>query len=168
MTTESRPTSQSRGHVLLARLVGTRAAALEVDVALVAVRIALAWIFIYNGAAKAFGWWNGPGIDGTADFMSDTAHLNPGGFFAVLVCIIELGAAIALILGLGSRLFALALVGDQIVAIITVNWTNGIEQLHAGYELNLALVALALVIVLVGGGRFSIDALVERRLAARE
>ena len=168
MKTESKPTAQGRGRVLLGRLVGTRAANLEVDMALGAVRIALAWIFIYNGGAKAFGWFDGPGIHGTADFMSDTAHLNPGGFFAVLVCVIELGGAIALILGLGSRLFALALVGDQVMAMITVTWTNGIEQLHAGYELNLALVALALVIVLLGAGRFSVDALAERRLAARE
>jgi putative oxidoreductase len=99
--------------------------------------------------------------------MSDTAHLNPGGFFAVLVCVIELGAAIALILGLGSRLAALVLVGDQIVAVITVNWTNGIEQLNGGYELNIALIALALVMVFMGAGRYSVDAIVERRLAAK-
>jgi putative oxidoreductase len=153
---------------VIGRLVSTRPATREVDIALVAVRIALAWIFLYNGSAKAFGWFNGPGLDGTADFMSDTAHLNPGGFFAVLVCVVELGAAVALIFGLASRLFALVLVGDQVIAIITVSWTNGIEQLHAGYELNLALIALALVIVLLGAGRFSVDALAERRLAAVE
>jgi putative oxidoreductase len=167
MNTET--TSIGRGRRgLLARLVATSAASREVDIALVVVRVALAWIFIYNGAAKAFGWWDGPGIHGTADFMSDTAHLNPGGFFAVLACVIELGAAIALILGLGSRLFALALLGDQIVAVITVNWTNGIEQLNGGYELNLALIALAIVVILMGAGRFSVDALAERRLAAKE
>jgi putative oxidoreductase len=165
MATETTTTPGARG--LLARVVRTRPATLEVDVALLVVRIALAWIFIYNGGAKAFGWWNGPGIDGTADFMSDTAHLNPGGFFAVLVCVIELGAAIALILGLGSRLAALVLVGDQIVAVITVNWTNGIEQLNGGYELNIALIALALVMVFMGAGRYSVDAIVERRLAAK-
>ncbi len=152
----------------LARLVGTSTASREVDIALLVARIALAWVFIYNGTAKAFGWFDGAGISKTADFMSDTAHLNPGGFFAVLACLIEISAAVALILGLGSRLFALALLGDQIVAIITVNWTNGIEQLRGGYELNLALVALAVVVMLVGAGRFSVDALVERRIAATE
>lgn len=167
MTTAT-STAQPRSRGLLARLVSTRPASREADIALLVGRLALAWIFIYNGGAKAFGWWNGGGIDATADFMSDTAHLNPGGFFAVLACVIELSAAVGLIVGLASRLFALALVGDQIVAVITVNWTNGIEQLNAGYELNLALIALALVIVLLGAGRFSLDALIERRIAARE
>lgn len=168
METTATPATQPRGRGLIARVVKTNPATLEVDLALLIVRIALAWIFIYNGGAKAFGWFDGPGLSGTADFMSDTAHLDPGGLFAVLVCVIELAGAVALILGLGSRLFGLALAGDMIVAMITVNWTNGIEQLRAGYELNLALVALALVVMLLGAGRFSLDALVERRLAARE
>jgi uncharacterized membrane protein YphA (DoxX/SURF4 family) len=54
MATETTTTPGARG--LLARVVRTRPATLEVDVALLVVRIALAWIFIYNGGAKAFGW----------------------------------------------------------------------------------------------------------------
>lgn len=154
---------------LLTRVVGTRSASREVDVALVIVRIALAWIFFYYGTAKLFGWFDGAGIDGTADFMSDTAGLNPGGFFAVLGGVIELGGAIALIFGIGSRLFGLALVGDMVMAMVTVTWAHGIHSnTNAGYETNVALAALALVIVLLGAGRFSVDALVERRIAADE
>jgi putative oxidoreductase len=169
MATDTKATVPRRRGGLLARVVRTSPASREVDLALVVVRIALAWVFIYNGGAKAFGWFNGPGFNATADgLMSDTAHLNPGGFFALLVCVIELGGAIALILGVGSRLFALALVGDMVMATITVTWSNGIEQLNAGYELNLALAALALVIVLLGAGRFSVDAIAERRIVAKE
>ena len=72
------------------------------DFALLAARIALAWIFIYYGAGKLFGWFNGPGIHRTALYFSQTAHLHPGGFFAVLGGVIELGGGIALALGLGS------------------------------------------------------------------
>ena len=67
-------------------------------------RIALAWIFIYYGAGKLFGAFNGPGIHRTALYFSNTAHLHPGGFFAVLGGILEFGSAIALALGLASRL----------------------------------------------------------------
>jgi putative oxidoreductase len=151
-------------------LVSTRIAALPADLALIAVRTALAWIFIWYGAGKLFRWFSGPGIHQTAVFMSDTAHLHPGGFFAVLGGVIEFGGAIALALGLASRLAGLALFGDMVMAMITVTWANGFnsEKLPAGYELNLALCVLALVVVLLGAGRFSIDALVERRLTTMD
>ena len=153
--------------VLMATLFRTRPSVLGTDVAVVPVRIALVWIFAYYGGGKLFGWFNGPGIHRTSLFMAETAHLRPGGFFAVLGGIIEVGAAIALALGLVSRLAALALFGDQVVAMITVSWVHGINSLSAtpGYEFNLALAAMALVIVGLGAGRLSLDALIDRRLA---
>jgi putative oxidoreductase len=144
----------------------TRPGARSSDLALASVRIALAWIFVYYGAGKLFGAFNGPGLHTTALFFSNTAHLHPGGFFAVLGGVIEFGGAIAMALGLGSRLAGLALFGDQVMAMITVTWVNGInsESLTPGYEFNLALAVMALVIVFLGPGRVSLDALVERRL----
>ena len=139
-----------------------------VDLALLAVRIVLAWIFIYYGGGKLFGWFNGPGLDTTTQFMADTAGLRPGRFFAVVGGLIELGGGVAMALGIISRLAGLALFGDMVMAMITVTWSKGInsEQVPPGYELNLTLAALALVIVVLGAGRYSLDALVERRLLA--
>lgn len=153
-----------------AALVAPGFSGLPGDLAVLAVRAALGWIFAYYGASKLFGSFNGPGIHQTARFMADTAHLHPGEMFAVLGGVIELGGAIAMALGLASRLVGSALVGDMVMAMITVTWGNGInsEKIPAGYELNLALAVLALVVVLLGAGRFSIDALIERRLAASE
>ena len=136
------------------------------DATLVAVRIVLAWIFTYYGAGKLFGLFNGPGIHRTAIFFSSTAHLHPGGLFAVLGGVIEFGGAIAMALGLASRLAGIALIGDQLMAMITVTWKNGIDSLSAtpGYEFNLTLVALALVMLVLGAGQYSVDALLARRI----
>ena len=84
--------------------------------------------------------------------------------------VIEFGGGISLVLGLGARLAGLALFGDMVMAMITVTWVNGInsESLTPGYDLNMALCVLALVVVVFGAGRFSIDALAERRVAAVE
>lgn len=161
-TTEA-PTRVRRS---IGAVVGTRPATLSVDLALVAVRVALAWIFAYYGGGKLFGWFGGAGIHGTSLFFERTAHLRPGGFFAVLAGVLELGAAVALVLGVGSRLAAVALVGDMAMAMLTVTWANGLHNVtgRSGYELNLALGALALVVVAMGAGRFSVDALAERTI----
>jgi len=170
MVTAAAPAPRRRVRALLAVVLSTRVAALPTDLALVAVRTALAWIFIWYGAGKLFGAWNGPGLHQSALFFSNTAHLRPGGFFAVLGGVIEFGGGISLVLGLGARLAGLALFGDMVMAMITVTWVNGInsESLTPGYDLNVALCVLALVVMVFGAGRFSIDALVERRVAAVE
>jgi putative oxidoreductase len=135
---------------------------------MVVARIALAWIFIYYGGGKLFGWFNGPGIHGTALYFSQTAHLHPGGLFAVLGGLIEFGGGVALALGIFSRLAGLALFGDMVMAMITVTWATGINSSSnpPGYQLNLALGVLALVVALLGSGRFSLDALIERRVVS--
>jgi putative oxidoreductase len=166
------PISTRPRHIrsVVAAVLSPGAGVLPVDLALVAVRTALAWIFIYYGAGKLFGAFNGPGLHGTALYFSNSAHLHPGGLFAVIGGVIEFGGAIAVALGLATRLAGLALFGDMVMAMITVTWVNGInsEKLPAGYELNMALAALAAVVVCLGAGRLSIDALVARRLAAAE
>jgi putative oxidoreductase len=168
MVTAALPTRRQRARSLLAAVLSTHTAPLPADLALVAARIALAWIFIYYGAGKLFGSFNGPGLHRTALYFSNTAHLHPGGFFAVLGGVIELGAGVALALGLASRLAGIALFGDMVMAMITVTWATGINSQTAppGYQLNIALGVLALVVAIFGSGRFSLDALLEQHLVA--
>ena len=108
-----RQVRSDRTRVWLAMLFTTEPSVLGTDVAVVAMRIALVWIFIYYGAGKLFGAFNGPGIHRTAVYFSDTAHLHPGGFFAVLGGVIEFGGGVALAFGFLSRLAGLALFGDR-------------------------------------------------------
>jgi putative oxidoreductase len=161
-------TRRHSGRALLAAVVNTRAAPPVLDWAMLAARIGLAWIFIYYGAAKLFGSFNGAGIHGTALYFSQTAHLHPGGLFAVLGGLIEFGGGIAMAFGFLSRLAGLALFGDMVMAMITVTWATGINSRSnpPGYQINLALAVLALVVALLGSGRFSLDALIERRVVA--
>ena len=162
------PTPQSRTEWTRA-LFATASTGPAVDLALVVTRIALAWIFIDYGAAKLFGVFPGSGPHGihqTAIYMSQSAHLRPGEFFAVVAGLIEFGGGIAMALGLFTRLAGLALFGDMIMAMITVTWATGLNPQASGpgYQLNLAIAALALAAALIGAGRFSLDALVARAL----
>jgi putative oxidoreductase len=166
-TVDQRP---SRSRELLRVLVGSRTAPLAADLCLLVVRLVLAWIFIYHGSRRLFGWSDGPGIDASATYFANTAHLSPGEFFAVLSGVIEFGGGIALALGFFSRLAGAAIFGDMMMAIITVTWADGINATggNSGYELNLALGFLALVPAVFGAGRFSLDAVLEQRLLRAE
>ena len=156
------------GRSLLATAFSTDPSSLGTDIAAVSVRIVVVWIFIYYGAGKLFGAFNGPGIHQTSLFMASTAQLHPGGLFAVVAGVIEFGGALALALGLASRFAAAALLVDQVIAMVTVTWAHGLSSsTTAGYELNLALAAMALVIVGLGAGRPSLDAIIGRRFLAR-
>jgi putative oxidoreductase len=143
------------------------------DVALLAARVGLAWIFVYHGAGTLFGAFGGAGVHAQAEFFAHVAHLHPGTFFAVLGGIIECFGGAAVGVGLLGRLAAAGLVGDMVIAMITVTFGNGIVSSAAGsgYELNVALAALALVVAILGTGRLSLDsglqALVERRRLPR-
>lgn len=133
-----------------------------------ATRVALAWIFIYYGSGKLFAAFNGPGIHRTAIYFDNVAHLHPGGLFAVVGGVIEFGGGVAVALGLAARLAGIALFGDMVVAMITVTWATGIDSLTIppGYQINLALAVLALVVTLLGPGRLSVDAVIARKLGA--
>jgi putative oxidoreductase len=170
MVTATLPTHRSgtRTRTLLTAVFSTRRASVTTDLGLVAARTVLAWIFIYYGGGKLFGWFHGLGIHGTALYFSNTAHLHPGGFFAVLGGVTEFGGGIAIALGLGTRLVGLALFADMVMAMITVTWATGLASQTSppGYQLNLAVGVLALLVAATGAGRFSVDALTEQRLAA--
>ena len=136
------------------------------DLALLVVRIGLAWIFVYHGAGTLFGAFGQPGIHGHAVFFATVAHLHPGTFFAVLSGIIEFFGGLAVGVGVLGRVAAAGLVGDMVIAMVTVTWRNGIVSNAAGsgYELNVALAALALVIVIMGTGRYSPDVALRSQL----
>ena len=142
------------------RLLELRSQPAVRDGGLAAARIALAWLFIYHGAGTLFGAFHGAGIHGMAAFFATVAHLHPGTFFAVLNGITEFFGAIAVGIGLLSRLAAAGLFFDMVIAMVTVTFRNGIvsEAAGSGYELNVALAGLALVVVLLGAGRLSVDA----------
>lgn len=143
------------------------------DVALMAVRIALAWVFLYYGAAKLFSSFPGAGLNGihqTALYMSQTAHLHPGTLFAVLAGVTEFGGGVAMAIGFCTRLAGLALFGDMALATVTVTWSTGLSSATSppGYQLNLALGALAATAALMGAGRYSLDALISGALDRRD
>ena len=167
MATATLPVAKEHPRDYVGMVFSVRPSSPAADLGLLAARIVLAWIFIYYGAGKLFGAFSGPGLHRWSLYMSNVAHLHPGGFFAVLGALIEFGGGVAMAVGFLARLAGLALFGDMVMAMITVTWATGLNTNNPppGYQLNLALGVLALVVALLGAGRFSLDAMVGRWLA---
>jgi putative oxidoreductase len=80
---------------------------------------------------------------------------------AWIVALLETVGAVLLILGLATRLLALGLAIDMVVALATVRigkarFTSGPQG--GGWDLEFLLLAIALALVFTGGGRFTADA----------
>jgi putative oxidoreductase len=102
-------------------------------------------------------------------YFAHVAHLHPGPFWAVVSGIIECFGGAAVGLGIFGRLAAAGLVGDMVMAMITVTFGHGIigDSTGSGYELNIALAVLALVIAILGTGRFSLDVVLGKLVKTR-
>jgi putative oxidoreductase len=152
-----------------ARLAASKEMPAARDAALLGVRLALAWLFIYHGAGTLFGAFGGAGVHEASIFYGTVAHLHPATFFAVLGGSLEFFGGIAVGLGVFGRLGAAGLVGDMVGAMVTVTVGNGIVSSApgGGYELTLALAALAFPVAVLGTGRFSLDAVVRSRRSDR-
>ncbi|USK33178.1 DoxX family protein [Bacillus sp. F19] len=110
------------------------------------VRIALGFIFFVHGLTKFQG-----GVENTAGFFDS---IGVSGFLAYPVAIIEAAGGILLMLGLGTRiisaLFGLIMLG----AIFTAKLGSGFI---GGYELDVALLAMSICLVLSGSKFLSLE-----------
>ena len=123
---------------------------------LLAVRIIVGGLFVYHGIDKLDA-----GISMVEGMFSSWGVPAPG-FTAPLTAIIEIGAGLALIAGIGTRLAAMVLGAVLLGAIVFVKADIGIisSEPMPGAELDLAYLAGLATLVAFGPGRLSADAMV--------
>ena len=132
---------------------------------LLIVRLALGIIFFAHGAQKMFGWFGGHGLKGTIGYFQQSLQIPPA--LTVLAAFTECFGGLAVLAGLLARPAALGLCVVTIVAMTKVhlphgffiNWSLQAGKGH-GYEMNLALLAMALAVLAGGAGILSIDHLI--------
>ena len=127
--------------------------------ATIPLRIALGVIFMAHGGQKLFGWLGGKGLEGTAGFFVKLG-LTPGMLWAALAGLGEFGGGLLVLLGLCTRFGALSIAIVMLVAIFKVHW--GAFFMPAGIEYAATLFAAALALLSAGGGRFSLDARLQK------
>jgi putative oxidoreductase len=135
--------------------------ATEDDTAMLVVRLVLGGVMFPHGAQKLLGWFGGFGFNGTMGFFTGTMGIP--WIFALAAILAESLGALALILGLGTRLAAAAVATNMVVAMLTshlqagffMNWFG--NQKGEGFEYHLLALGLAGALMIKGGGKASID-----------
>jgi len=136
-------------------------AASTADILLLIGRILLGWLFF-----KA-GWDKVMNIAGFTGYLTALKVPNPA-FWAWPAAIAEVVIGAALILGLATRYAALFAIVYIIITIALAHryWEypaaqQGNQFNH--FQKNLALIGGALVVFVIGAGRFSLDAMLAKR-----
>ena len=122
---------------------------------LLVIRIALGWIFIAHGGQKLFGLWGGSGLQGFAGMLSGMG-LGHAMLLAFLSAGAEFFGGLMILLGVYARWGAFFVIGDMVVAVMTVHLQNGFFLQNKGYEYNVALIAMCLSILFAGSGKWSL------------
>lgn len=116
--------------------------------ALFVMRLALGAVMVGHGYQKVFG-----GLHHHVQFV---ASLGLPAWTAYLSAFAEFLGGLLILLGLFTRIAALAICIDLSVAIAKVHFHNGLMG-NGGYEFPLALAALAFALIFFGGGPIAFD-----------
>ena len=127
-------------------------------------RVGLGGVIFAHGAQKLLGWFGGNGFEGTMGFFTQTMGLP--WVVAFLVIIGESLGSLGLIAGFLTRFTAASFVVIMIGAIATVHWPQGFfmnwfgQQQGEGFEYHLLVIAMSATLIVIGGGRWSMDGVI--------
>lgn len=127
------------------------------------IRLAMGAIFIAHGAQKVLGKFNGPGLRAWTAMNTPFPFMRPAWLWMGAAAFAELIGGILVLLGFFTRVGAFFIAITMLTAIIGVHWPNFFAN-NNGLEYPLALLAMAVALLISGGGQLSIDkALTQRR-----
>jgi len=124
-------------------------------------RVILGIVAFPHGAQKLFGWFGGYGFSGTMNYFTETIGMP--WLLGFMVILLETAGAAALIAGLATRLMAFS----YLILAFGIVWTSHLQhgffmnwygqQAGEGIEYFLLWIALAVALLIAGGGRYSVD-----------
>jgi putative oxidoreductase len=137
------------------------------DWKLTLIRVVAGGVMLPHGLQKLLGWNGGAGFART---MQNFTHgLGIPAWLVFLVIVAESFGALGMILGFFSRIAAFSVLADMIGAASLVNIHSGFFMNWAGnrkgegMEYHLLMIAMTLVVMIWGGGAFSVDRALSRQ-----
>ena len=143
-----------------------QALATEVNITSLVLRLTLAIVLWPHGAQLLLGSFGGHGFQGSMGYFMSTGL---PWIIAFLVIFLLFFGTIFILLGLGTRLFAVAFLILFMGMILSVHMPNGFfmnwfgNQKGEGFEYHLLLIGITIGLVINGGGKYSLDLLISNR-----
>lgn len=131
-------------------------------------RLALGVVILPHGMQKALGAFGGYGLEGTLGFFQS---MGMPLVLGVMVILAEFVGAIGVILGAGTRFMAFSVfltlggamvLGGHVDNGFFMNWFG--MQKGEGMEYFILVLGLALSLIISGGGKFSVDGFISKKL----
>lgn len=138
------------------------------SLALLFVRLSLGVVILPHGMQKALGLFGGYGFAGTVGGLES---MGLPALVAVLVILAEFVGSIGVILGLGTRFMAFSIaltlggamfMGGHVQHGFFMNWFG--NQAGEGMEYFILVLGSSIALVLGGGGKWSIDSIISKKL----
>jgi putative oxidoreductase len=126
-----------------------------------AARTVIGVLFIGHGTQKLFGWFGGPGLEGTEQMMG-ALEMRPTRANALAAGVSETAGGALLVAGAATPLAASTLIGTMLTAIRKVHKPQGVWAAQGGWEYNAVLIAALVALIDAGPGELSVDAALGR------
>ena len=126
------------------------------DFGLLALRGVYGGLFTGHGSQKLFGWFGGPGVEGTTEMM-DSMGLNPPKPWATMAGGSEFAGGVLTTLGLLHPIGPILKLGPMVTATRQMHWKTPVWATEGGAELPLTNIAIAVALATQHPGKLSLD-----------
>ena len=124
-------------------------------IALPLLRLTMGLILVPHGCQKLFGWFGGLGFEKFTEIF-DKIGWHPAVFWVALVALTESVGGLLLAFGFLTRFAAAAILIFMMNAVWSTS-AKGFFWAQGGMEYPILIGIVALVFLIKGGGRFSVD-----------
>ena len=121
------------------------------------IRLALGAVMFAHGAQKVLGSFGGSGFNEFISGNTPFGFMRPAWAWLGAAALSELVGGILIAIGFLTRVGAFFIACTMLTAIIGVHWSGGFFAASRGYEYPLSLLAMAIALLIAGGGQASID-----------
>ena len=132
------------------------------DLGLLLLRVAVGALLIGHGLQKVFGWWGGPGLGGFRESLTEWGFQHAD-ILTYVAAGGQIAAGVLLVLGLFTPVAAAGALAYLVTALLVEVATARDEArlsdfLTDGHQYQLILVCAVAAIILIGPGRYGLDA----------
>jgi putative oxidoreductase len=121
------------------------------------IRLGLGAVMIAHGAQKVLGSFGGPGFNTFISAHTPFSFMRPTWVWLGAAALSEMVGGILVALGFLTRVGAFFIGCTMLTAIVGVHWTSGFFASNRGYEYPFSLLAMAIALLIAGGGQASVD-----------